>query len=125
MAFNITKTVRPNAIWQEMYLKISINQRVILSADGIWSPEMRPETIVWCGPDGLFGRIAEEGYLAPGGNLAALVGKIGENSPPLAIGNYFDFYSPYEGTLFLAMNERSDYYNQAGFLKVQIILFDL
>ena len=125
MAFTITKTVRPNAMWQEMYLQVAKDQRVIIAAEGLWSPEMRPATIVWCGPDGIQGRITGEDYLVPGANLAALVGKIGEDNPPLAVGNSFDFYSPYEGPLFLAMNEHPDYHNQAGVLHAQIILFDL
>lgn len=124
MAVTITKQVRPNAVWQEMYLQVQKGQRVIISADGIWSPEMRPATIVWCGSDGIEGRLAGEDYLVPGTNVAALVGRIGE-SASMAVGNYFDFYSPYEGPLFLAMNEKPDYHNQAGVLNVQIVLFDL
>ena len=124
MAVTITKQVRPNPLWQEMYLQIRKGQRVIISADGIWSPEMRPATIVWCGPDGIEGRIAGEDYLVPGTNVAALVGKI-RDSAPVAVGGYFDFYSPFEGPLFLAMNERPDYRNQAGVLNVQIVLFDV
>ena len=124
MAFTITKTIRPNAVWQEMYLQVQKDQRVIIAAEGIWSPEMRPLTTVWCGPDGIEGRMANENYLLPGTNVAALVGRIGD-SPILSVGNYFDFYSPYAGPLFLAMNENPEYHNQAGSLAAQIILFDL
>ena len=76
MAFTITKTVRPNAMWQEMYLQVAKDQRVIIAAEGLWSPEMRPATIVWCGPDGIQGRITGEDYLVPGANLAALCGDV-------------------------------------------------
>jgi len=124
MAFTITKTVRPNALWQEMYLQVKKDQRVIISAEGMWSPEMRPATIVWCGPDGIEGRRANDNYLLPGTNVGALVGRVGD-SPLLAVGNYFDFHSPYAGPLFLAMNENPEYHNQAGVLHAQIILFDL
>lgn len=124
MAFTITKTVRPNAVWQEMYLQIKKDQRVIIASEGLWSPEMRPLTIVWCGPDGIEGRLADDQYLLPGTNVGALVGRIGD-SPILSVGNYFDFYSPYEGPLFLAMNENPEYHSQAGSLHAQIILFDL
>lgn len=124
MAFTITKTVRPNAVWQEMYLQIKKDQRVIIASEGLWSPEMRPLTIVWCGPDGIEGRLADDQYLLPGTNVGALVGRI-DDSPILSVGNYFDFYSPYEGPLFLAMNENPEYHSQAGSLHAQIILFDL
>lgn len=124
MAFTITKTIRPNAIWQEMYLQVQKDQRVIICAEGLWSPEMRPSTIVWCGPDGIEGRLANENYLLPGTNVGALVGRVGD-TPTLSVGNYFDFYSPYAGPLFLAMNEHKEYHNQAGQVLAQIILFDL
>ena len=123
MALTITKTIRPNATWQEMYLQIREGQRVIITAEGLWSPESRPSTIVWCGADGIEGRKADERYLVPGTNVASLVGRIGD-SPAMSIGNYFDFYSPFTGALWLAMNEFPDYHNQAGSLSAQIILFD-
>jgi len=72
VAFTITKTIRPNAVWQEMYLQVQKDQRVIISAEGLWSPEMRPLTIVWCGPDGIEGRPAGDRYLLPGTNVGAL-----------------------------------------------------
>ena len=125
MAVTITKNVRPNAVWQEMYLQVQKDQRVIISATGIWSPEMRPATIVWCGPDGVEGRLANEEYLLPGANVGALIGKVGNENAIQAVGNYFDFYSPYEGPLFLAMNEKPEFHNQAGSVDAQIILFDL
>ena len=124
MALTITKTIRPNATWQEMYLQIKFDQRVIIAADGLWSPESRPQTIIWCGADGIEGRQANEKYLVPGSNVASLVGRVGD-SPAMPVGNYFDFYSPYEGPLWLAMNEVPEYHNQAGSLAAQIILFDL
>lgn len=124
MAFTITKTIRPNAVWQEMYLQVQKDQRIIITAESLWSPEMRPLTIIWCGPDGIEGRPADERYLLPGTNVGALVGRIADSSI-ISVGNYFDFYSPYEGPLFLAMNENPEYHSQAGALHAQIILFDL
>ena len=123
MALTITKTIRPNATWQEMYLQVKEDQRIIIAAEGLWSPESRPATIVWCGPDGIEGRPAGDNYLVPGSNVASLVGRVGD-SPALSVGNYFDFYSPFEGALWLAMNEVPEYHNQAGSLSAQIILFD-
>ncbi len=125
MALTITKTVRPNATWQEMYLQIRKGQRAVISAEGLWSPEMRPATVLWCGPDGIEGRIADDEYLVPGTNVGSLVGRIGTDSPSLALGNYCEFVSVHEGPLFLAMNEKPEYHNQAGSIQAQIILFDL
>ena len=125
MPLTITKTVRPNAVWQEMYLQISKNQRVIIAADGLWSPEMRPETIVWCGADGIQNRLAGDEYLVPGANLGSLVARVGSDSTFMPTGVYYDFFSPYEGPLFLAMNENPEYHNQAGSVQAQSILFEL
>ncbi len=125
MPLTISKTVRPNAVWQEMYLQISKDQRVIINADGLWSPEMRPATIAWCGADGIQNRLAGNEYLVPGANVGALVAKVGSDTPFMPIGVYFDFFSPFEGPLFLAMNEHPEYHNQAGSVQAQIILFEL
>ena len=124
MPLTITKSVRPNATWQEMYLQVGKGQRVVIAADGLWSPEMRPATIVWCGPDGIAGRLADEDYLVPGTNVGALVARIGKDNGPIAIGNYYDFISPHAGPLFLAMNEKPEFHDQAGEVKAQIILFE-
>ncbi len=124
MSLTITKTIRPNATWQEMYLQIKRDQRVIISAEGLWSPESRPATVTWCGANGIEGRPANEDYLVPGSNVASLVARIGDSSA-LSVGAYFDFHSSYEGALWMAMNEIPEYHNQAGSLSTQIILFDL
>ena len=120
MPLTITKSVRPNATWQEMYLQAGKGQRIIVASDGLWSPEMRPATIVWCGPDGIAGRLAGEDYLVPGTNVGTLVGRIGTEGPPMAVGGHYDFVSSFQGPLFLAMNEKPDYHNQAGEMKAQI-----
>ena len=123
MAITITKAVRPTPKWQEMYLKIKQDQRVIIAAEGLWSPDLR-NTIGWCGPDGIVGRIAGEGYLMPGTNVGALIMKIGKFGP-VAVGNYYDFKSLVDGVLFLAINDNPEYHDQAGVVHAQIILFDV
>lgn len=124
MALTITKSIRPNATWQEMYLQVKQDQRIIIAAEGLWSPEMRPATIVWCGPDGIEGRPASDEYHCPGTNVGALLVRIA-SSPIMSAGNYFDYYSTYSGPLFMSMNEVPDRHNQAGSVHAQIILFDL
>ena len=37
MPLTISKTVRPNAVWQEMYLQISKDQRVIINDEQRWT----------------------------------------------------------------------------------------
>ena len=105
MPLTINKTIRPNAIWQEMYLRVQSDQRLVVSAEGIWSPEMRPATIVWCSANGIEGNLAGDDYLLPGTNVGALICRVGSDNPPHAAGVYFDFFSPYEGPLYMAMNE--------------------
>lgn len=124
MPLTINKTIRPNAIWQEMYLRVQEGQRLVISAEGIWSPEMRPATITWCGANGIEGFLAGDEYLLPGTNVGALICRVGQENPPLAAGVYFDLFSPYEGPLFMAMNENPEYQNQAGSIQAQIILFE-
>lgn len=121
MAITITKTVRPTPKWQEMYLKIRKGQRVIISSEGLWSPDLR-NTVGWCGPDGIVGRIAGEGYMMPGANVGALIMKIGDFGP-VAVGNYYDFKAVAEGTLFLAINDNPEHRDQAGVIHAQVILF--
>jgi len=121
MAVTFVKTVRPTPKWQEMYILARQGRRLILEANGTWSPDLR-NTIGWCGPDGIINRIADEGYVLPGCNVGALVGKIGDGEP-FAVGAYYDFRPLNDGTLHLAMNENSAYTNQAGALTVTIIAF--
>jgi hypothetical protein len=124
MPLTINKTIRPNAIWQEMYLRVQSDQRLVISAEGIWSPEMRPATIVWCSANGIEGNLAGDDYLLPGTNVGALICRVGSDNPPLVAGVYFDFFSPYQGPLYMAMNENPEYQNQAGSIQAQIILFE-
>ena len=125
MPLTITKTVRPNARWQEMYVQVQKGQRVVIIAKGLWSPDIRPETLVWCGPDGFESRLTGDDFIVPGANLGALVGRIGRETNPFPIGNYYDFVSTFEGPLFMAMNDKPEHLNQAGEVDAQMILFDL
>ena len=121
MAVTLLKTVRPTPKWQEMYVVARKGRRLILEANGTWSPDLR-NTTGWCGPEGIISRIADEEYLLPGCNVGALIGKIGDGEP-FAVGSYYDFMPLHDGILYLAMNENSTYTNQAGALTVTIIAF--
>ncbi|MFQ6039426.1 MAG: hypothetical protein ACE5PV_01115 [Candidatus Poribacteria bacterium] len=122
MSLTVIRTVRPSPEWQESYVRVKKGQRIVIDAEGSWSPDLRNRT-GWCGGDGVPNAIAGEGYLMPGTNIGALVAKIGD-SEPIAVGARYDNKSQADGVLFFAMNENPNHSNQAGSLMVQIILFD-
>ncbi|HIE27251.1 TPA: hypothetical protein EYP66_08190 [Candidatus Poribacteria bacterium] len=122
MPLTVIRTIRPSPEWQESYVRVNKGQRIVIDAEGSWSPDLRNRT-GWCGGDGVPNAIAEEGYLMPGTNIGALIAKIGD-SKPIAVGARYDNKSQADGVLFFAMNENPNHSNQAGSLMVQIILFD-
>ena len=122
MSLTVIRTARPSPQWQESYVRVKKGQRIVIDAEGAWSPDLRNRT-GWCGGDGVANTIASDGYLMPGTNIGALIAKIGD-SEPFAVGARYDNKVGADGVLFLAMNENSDYNNQAGSLMVQIIVFD-
>lgn len=122
MSLTVIRTARPSPQWQESYVRVKKGQRIVIDAEGAWSPDLRNRT-GWCGGDGVANTIASDGYLMPGTNIGALIAKIGD-SEPFAVGARYDNKILADGVLFLAMNENPDYNNQAGSLMVQIIVFD-
>jgi len=76
MALTVIRTARPSPVWQETYVRVKSGQRLIIDAEGAWSPDLR-NRIGWCGADGVANTIAGEGYLLPGTNIGALIAKIG------------------------------------------------
>ena len=100
------RTVRPSPQWQDTLIRIEKGQRVVIDAEECWSPDMR-----------------NEGYLMPGTNVGALIGKV-DDGPIFAIGARYDFFSDWDGVLHLAMNENPEYNNQAGKVVAQVIVFD-
>lgn len=121
MALTFIHTARPSPVWQETYVRVKKGQRLVIDAQGAWSPDTR-NRICWCGADGIANTAAEEGYLLPGTNIGALIAQI--DDMVFAAGSRYDNYAPANGVIFLAMNENPDYNNQAGALPVQIIIFD-
>ena len=122
MSLTVISTARPSPQWQESYVRVKKGQRIVIDAEGAWSPDLRNRT-GWCGGDGVANTIASDGYLMPGTNIGALIAKIGD-SEPFAVGARYDNKVGADGVFFLAMNENPDYNNQAGSLMVQIIVFD-
>ncbi len=120
MALTVIRTARPSPVWQESYVRVQKGQRLIIDADGAWSPDLQNRT-GWCGADGVPKTPAGDGYLHPGTNIGALIAKIG--SDVFAVGSRYDNPAPADGVIFLAMNENPNNNNQAGSLLTQIIIF--
>lgn len=122
MALTVIRTGRPSPVWQESYVRVEKGQRLVIDAEGTWSPDLG-NRIGWCGADGMPGVVAGDDYLYPGANVGALLAKIGDGQP-FAVGSRYDNRVQEDGVIFLAMNENPKRNNQAGALLVQIIVFD-
>ena len=124
MSLTVVRMARPSREWQESYVRVKKGQRLVVDAEGAWSPDFGNRT-GWCGGDGVPNLIAGDGFLMPGANVGALVGRIGGgDAKVLALGHRYDNVALDEGVLYIAMNEREGAINQAGSLLVTIILFD-
>lgn len=121
MALTVIRTARPSPVWQESYVNVKKGQRLVIDADGAWSPDLQNRT-GWCGADGVPKTPAGDGYLLPGTNIGALIARIGRTV--FAAGSRYDNPAPADGVIFLAMNENPNNNNQAGSLLAQIIIFD-
>ncbi|GIX07923.1 MAG: hypothetical protein KatS3mg115_2326 [Candidatus Poribacteria bacterium] len=122
MPLTVIRMARPSPTWQESYVRVKPGQRLVVDAEGAWSPDLR-NRIGWCGGDGVPNLPAGEGYLLPGANVGALIGRIG-NGEPICFGARYDNVVDQEGVIFLAMNDHPNHNNQAGYLMVQLIVFD-
>ena len=121
MALSVVRTARPSPVWQESYVRVKKGQRLVIDADGAWSPDLQNRT-GWCGADGVAKTPSGDSYLLPGTNIGALIAKIG--SAVFAVGSRYDNPAPADGVIFLAMNENPNNNNQAGSLLTQIIICD-
>ncbi len=121
MALTVIRTARPSPVWQESYVNVKKGQRLVIDADGAWSPDLQNRT-GWCGADGVPKTPAGQGFLLPGTNIGALIARIGRHV--FAVGSRYDNPAPADGVIFLAMNENPNNNNQAGSLLAQIIIFD-
>ena len=79
MALTVIRTARPNPVWQESYVRVAKGQRLIIDAEGAWSPDLQ-NRIGWCGADGVPKTPGSSDYLLPGTNIGALIAKIGMSS---------------------------------------------
>ena len=121
MALTVIRTARPSPVWQESYVRVKKGQRIVIDADGAWSPDLQ-NRIGWCGADGVAKTPGGDSYLLPGTNIGALIAKIG--TVVFAPGSRYANPAPADGVIFLAMNENPNNNNQAGSLLVQIIVLN-
>lgn len=121
MPFTITKMARPSSFWQESYVRIQKGQRLVIEAEGAWSPDGKNRT-VWCGADGIPNLTGNDDFPLPGSNVGMLIAKI--RGEVIAVGSRYDNPAPESGVIFMAMNENPAHNNQAGYLLAQIITFD-
>ena len=121
MALTVIRMARPSPVWQESYVRVKKGQRLVIDAEGAWSPDLR-NRIGWCGADGVANTPGGKEYLLPGTNIGALIAKI--DDVLFAVGSRYDNAAPADGVIFLAMNENPAHNNQAGSLLTQIIVFD-
>lgn len=122
VALTILRVVRPSPQWQDTLIRLHPGQRVVVEAEGVWSPDLRDQ-IVWCGADGVYRLPAGEGYLLPGTNVGALIARLGQGRP-FAVGSRHDWVVDSEGVLYFAMNENPQYNCQAGQVLAQVIVFE-
>ena len=122
MAVTVVRTVRPSPTWQDTLIRVRTGNRLVIDTEGVWSPDLGDQ-IIWCGADGIHRLPAGPGYLMPGTNLGAVVGRIG-HGPVLGIGSRCDLVAQESGVLFLAMNENPSQNCQAGQVTAHVIVFD-
>ena len=121
MAVTILRTVRPSPQWQDTLIRVEKGQRLVIDTEETWSPDMRDQ-VAWCGADGVYRLAAGEGYLLPGANVGALVGRLG-SGPAFAVGSRFDAIADHDGVLHLAMNDNLKHNCQAGKVTAAVIVF--
>jgi len=123
MPLTVIRMARPSPSWQETYARVKKGQRLVVDAEGAWSPDLGNRT-GWCGGDGLPNTLAGDGYVMPGANIGALVGRIGPDGRIIAFGHRYDNIVEEDGVVFIAMNDHPDHNNQAGSLMAQFIVID-
>lgn len=125
-----TNTVVPaNQIWAPVAQGLRTGGRLQVTARGEWTirgqqPNARAAQVApqYTGPDG-YPQLTNERATLPSANIGSLIGKIGENGAPFLIGGTYDQPLAAEGTLFVAMNDIVDQYqDNQGRMAIQVIV---
>lgn len=111
--------VEARVLWQDTGIEVRVGNTVkIQYVSGEWT--------IWIGADpltdgmGQFGR-EETCRLMPESNLGGLIGRVGDH-PPFFVGNSTEFYSDYNGTLQLSINDCPQFGDNAGSLIVSVTI---
>ena len=100
MPLTVIRMARPSPQWQETYARVKPGQRLVVDAEGAWSPDLRNRT-GWCGGDGMPNTLAGDGYQMPGTNVGALIARIG-NGQPFAVGARYDNHAREQSVTFIS-----------------------
>lgn len=111
--------------WRNSGVIVEKGKTYAISAKGRW--KVGP-ACKWTGPDGLeFFTLLCWGITRPiveGWSIGALIGKIGENGVPFAIGNELNMVPQETGALYYRINKTILCGNNAGYADVEIALSD-
>ena len=100
--------------WTDTGVDVSINDTVLIEADGAITPDVNNEALY--GPDGVPDRPSARVYNIEGledENHNGLIGRIGEAGTPFQVGSQLQSIADTEGRLFLGIND-TDVANNAG-----------
>ena len=104
---------RQGEAWHSSGIRLEAGQRLEIRATGVIALSERSG--LEGPPDGLIGVVAGEGYLAPGLDRYALIGRIGAQGAPFPIGTHADLFAEQPGELELAVNDEWFEYNSGDF----------
>lgn len=92
--------------WTETGIDLSIDDAVLIEAEGAVTPKTDTESRV--GPDGMPDRPSAQQFNVEGledANHASLIGRIGETGAPFLVGSELATTADTEGPLFLGIND--------------------
>lgn len=111
-----TVTIQANQPWQSSGIRVTPGVQMKILAMGKWS--LAPAFNIWSGPEGLASGPGKE---VPWINSNALMGKIGAEGKPFAIGPECEVQATGEGDLYFAINDPFDWVqDNAGSMQVTI-----
>jgi hypothetical protein len=113
----IAFTVNTDEGWQSTGVNLVSGDHILIVSEGIWnnSNENISSLEDWRKPDGYSGGAATSLFLVPQLSRYSLVGKIGLNGAPFAVGSMYNTSVSTSGQLYLAVND-SRYDDNFGYL---------
>ncbi len=111
--------VQANIMWQDTGIQVRLGNTInIQYISGEWT--------IWIDADPLTDGVGQYGRdetcrLMLAYNLGGLIGRVGDN-PAFFVGNGTEYYSNYNGTLQLSINDCPQFGNNAGSLTVSVVI---